>query len=276
MPRIAACLGVLAVSALVCTPATAASADPQSGITMSESLDAGLRDAQLKRSQRDFAGAVRVLSQLMLVSADDPRVVGEYGKVLVQQGRSREALDFLKRAVQLQQGDWTYFSALGVAYDQTGDYANARLAYEQALALQPGELAILNNYAMSRAQAGDLADAKRLIAQASTGVKNEQVTRNMKLINGLAPKVAAATPQPARPAAVAPKAVAVTTLSPATGSPRVLTSAEGKRIVMQAVPVDSKAGPVGKTKTVRKVATAEKKKADPNTIPPLRLANDRQ
>lgn len=266
MPRFAASFSILAVSALLASTALGATPEaPSSAATMNQSIESSIRDAQLKRSQRDFTGAVRVLSQLMLVAADDPRVVGEYGKVLVQEGRAREALDFLNRAVQLQQGDWSLYSALGVAYDQAGDYNSARGAYERALALKPGEAAVLNNFAMSRALAGDLATAKRLIADASAGSQDERVARNLKMINSLTPKIAAVVP----PSAV--RAAAPTT---PIAAPRQITAAEGRTVVMQAVPSDPKAGPINKGKP-RKAGTATAKQ-QPTGIPELRLANDRQ
>jgi Flp pilus assembly protein TadD len=266
MPRFTASLSIVAVSALLAGTALGATPEaPSSAATMNQSLETSIKDAQMKRSQRDFTGAVHVLSQLMLVAADDPRVVGEYGKVLVQQGRSREALDFLNRAVQLQQGDWSLYSALGVAYDQSGDYNSARGAYERALALKPGEAAVLNNFAMSRALAGDLATAKKLISDASAGSKDERVARNLKMINSLTPKVAAVVPPPAVKAAAPSTAIA---------APRQMTPAEGKTVVMQAVPSDPKAGPTNKSKP-RKTGTATAKQ-QPSGIPALRLANDRQ
>jgi Flp pilus assembly protein TadD len=223
MPRFHASLGVLAVSAFLATTAQAATQEPQSSAaTLLQSVDTGIRDAQTRRSQGDYAGAVRVLSQLMLMAADDPRVVSEYGKALVQEGRAREALDFLNRAAQLAQGDWSVYSALGVAYDQTGDFASARTAYERALALNPGSTTVLNNYAMSRALAGDLPMARKLIADASAGSTDERITRNLKMINSLTPQITAAAPPVAKTTPVAPRAViaAPRTLTPAEGIPR--------------------------------------------------------
>ncbi len=288
MPRITASLGALAVSALLGGTALASSPQPDTTTaTMNQSLDASLRDAQAKRLAHDYAGAVHVLSQLMLVAADDPRVVGEYGKALVQQGRSREALDFLNRAIQLQQSDWTLYSALGVAYDQTGDFARAHTAYDEALALNPGEKVVLNNYAMSRALAGDLPEAKRLIAEAAAGASDERIVRNVKLINGLTAKVAQ-TPHSAQSHLAATAPVQTRPLADpksATGTPRALTaprtitSREGKAIVMQAVPSDPQAGAVRKAKpraVAKATLPAKKQPADSSGIPALRLANDRQ
>ena len=61
----------------------------------------------------------------MLVASDDPRVIGEYGKTLAENGRAQEAVQFLSRATQLQPGEWSFYSALGVAYDQMGDQSRA-------------------------------------------------------------------------------------------------------------------------------------------------------
>ena len=268
MPRLRSSLGAVAVSALLCTTALATTPDPAAAVA--QSVDAGVRDAQLKRSQKDYAGAVKVLSQLMLVAADDPRVVGEYGKVLVQQGRASDALDFLNRAVQLQSNDWTLYSALGVAYDQKADYDNARLAYERALALKPGESAVLNNFAMSRLQAGDLDNARRMIAEADAAGKDERIKRNLTMIAGLkAPaKPAASTPAPAKAVASAPP-------RPLIHPARTLTPAEGNAVAMQAMPKNADAADAGKAKkkTASAKPVAKKAKSD---IPALRLAGDRQ
>lgn len=280
MSRLTSLLGVTAVSALLSATAVAGEPEqPQAAVSMMQSLDSSIRDAQIKRTQRDYAGAVRTLSQLMLVAPDDARVVGEYGKVLVQQGRSREAVEFLTRAVQLQPSDWTLYSALGIAYDQTGDYANARTAYDRALSLRPGEAVVLNNYAMSRMLAGDPAQARRLIEQAAAGSKDERIARNVKLIDSLPASVAtAAAPKPApftTPARTAPANLAQ---RPA--------SASSAQVMMQAVPADPLAGRTAKPKgaaTAKPASTpagtATAKAVKPpvtNGIPALRLANDRQ
>src|ERR1700709_1380818 len=97
---------------------------------MAADIGAGVRQVQLLRTSGDLNGAMRILSQLMLGAPDDSRVVGEYGKLLVQQGRTADAVQFLHRAVELQPNDWTLYSALGVAYDKQSDAPNAKLAYE--------------------------------------------------------------------------------------------------------------------------------------------------
>ncbi len=247
-----------------------------SGKTLAADLDAQIHAAQLLRAQGDYPGATKMLSQLMIVAPDDARVVGEYGKNLVQQGRSREALDFLKRAVELQPGDWTLYSATGVAYDQNGDYANARLAYQQALAIKPGNAGVLNNYALSRMQAGDLATARQLMAQAtSAGGADTKITHNVALLASLTPAQG-----------VAPVAPAGTVPAQAVQAPAALARNTPARpdVVMQQVPKDPLAGPAKRTTAPKVAATAAhkvaagtpapKKAVAKNTTPSLRMTAD--
>ena len=226
-------------------PKTAASAAATatkpntSAASMAASMDTQIRDAQNLRAKGDYAGATQILSQLMLVAPDNSRVVGEYGKNLVLQGRSKESLDFLKRGVQLQPGDWTLYSATGVAYDQMGDYANAKLAYQQALAIKPGDAGVLNNFALSRMQAKDLSGARQLMTQASaTGGSDPKIARNIALLTSLEPTPPIA-PATAKPAPAQQQAAA----KPATdrqAPPKSL----GPNVVVQQVPKDPLAGPV--------------------------------
>ncbi|MEJ0027991.1 MAG: tetratricopeptide repeat protein [Rhizomicrobium sp.] len=222
---------------------------------MAPDVDAAVRQAQALRLGGDVAGATRIMSQLMLVYPDDPRVVGEYGKLLVQQKASGDAIAFLRRAIQLQPNDWSTYSALGVAFDQRNDPANARLAYERALALKPGEPAILNNYAMSRMLAGDTASARTLLMQAqASGSADPRIASNLALLDRTAPVMPTAMPAPTAPTgaiagAPATRPVARTAMPPipsASGAPRPLTQ-DGARVVMQEVPVDALAGPVAAT-----------------------------
>jgi Flp pilus assembly protein TadD len=203
------------------------------------SLDNDIRQAQLLRASGDLDGATKMLAQMMLAYPDDGRVVGEYGKVLTQQGHSQDAVDFLKRAVELQQNDWMLYSALGVAYDQLGDTAQAKFAYERALQLKPGEPAILNNYGLSRLLAKDLDGAQRLFAQAqATPNPDPRIARNVEMLASIrgaspqTPNVGVASNRPS------------TTVASNRPAPAVTVKPLPSNVVMQKVPVDPKAGPV--------------------------------
>jgi Flp pilus assembly protein TadD len=285
-----------------------------------------IHQAQALRAKGDLDGEMHIISQLMLAQPDDARVVGEYGKLLVQQGRSNDAVAFLHRAVELAPSDWTFYSALGVAYDQLADPANAKLAYERALALKPGEAAILNNYGMSRMLAGDPNGARALMLQAkASGSTDPKIESNLALLESTAPAKPApapvtasiapatqvtpvsvqkpmvvshaATPIVSRvPTPVVTKPIApVTTASvaapnTASAAPTIITH-NGTSVVMQAVPVDPKAGPVAhwtpakpaKVATVNVAAAAPTKPAKTDKsarpasldhIPALRMTAD--
>jgi Flp pilus assembly protein TadD len=209
--------------------------------------------AHALRVKGDYPGAAKAFGQLMLAAPDDPAVVAEYGKTLVQQERSKDALAFLQRAEELQANDWTVYSAMGVAYDQLDDHAHARLAYEQALHLKPGAYSVLNNYAVSRMLAGDLEGARRLFAQTSPS-SDPKIAANLAVLATMSKRSAvavasttlpAAHPAPQHMAAIKPQAgVSHTTgTADASGAPRVLAG-----VVMEKAPVDPQAGTVGHRK----------------------------
>lgn len=224
------------------TSDTKAAAKPAASTkSMAADLDGQITAAQQLRGQGDYPGATKILSQLMLIAPDNARVVGEYGKTLVQQGRAKEALDFLKRGIELSPSDWSLYSASGVAYDQDGQYAAAKVAYQQALALRPGNAAVLNNYGLSRMQAGDLGGARQLFAQAqASGGNDPKIASNLALLASLSP-----TPAPAAASAKAP------TPMPTTAAPKFAAArgpapkpAVADTVMMEQVPTDPKAGPV--------------------------------
>ena len=164
-------------------PPVAANANPADLATEIENV---IRDAQAARKAGDLAGAAKMLSQLVLVAPDDARVLGEYGKTLALEGRSDDALAFLERAIQLQPGDWTFFSAQGIAYDRKGQYEAAQTSYRSALRLKPGEPTVLNNDALSHLQAGDLDGAEKLLLEVSPSAPDySRVAENLALVESL-------------------------------------------------------------------------------------------
>jgi len=208
-------------------------------------LEDSIRQAQMLRLAGLYPDAIRHLSQLMMVASDDGRVISEYGKTLAAMGRASDAVNFLTRAQQLQPGDWTIYSALGVAYDQMGDQKGAQAAYEHALTIKPNESSVLNNYALSRMLAKDPEMAGKLAARAESagGMSEAKIARNIAMIRSLAPEthaVAANTPSPL-PQLALPQA------QPQVAKVQIQSLAapvRDDRVVMQRVPVDPLAGPV--------------------------------
>jgi Flp pilus assembly protein TadD len=155
-------------------------------MTAPTNIDGAVKQAQGQRRNGDFSAAAHTLSQLVLVAPDDARVLGEYGKTLIEMGRNDDALAFLERAVELQPRDWSLFSAQGVAYDQKGEFLAAQAAYGRALQLKPGDPTVLSNAALSHVQTGDLDGAEALLMQASpSSAEFPRIASNLALVRSL-------------------------------------------------------------------------------------------
>ena len=193
------------------TPAAQAAAAKSLGQPPAD-LGVSIHDAETLRKNGDLAGAARTLGQLVLYAPDDPRVLGEYGKTLAAEGRSDDALAFLERAIQLQPGDWSLYSAQGVAYDQKGDFQAALAYYWLSPELKPNEPTVLNNAALSRMQAGDLAGAEKLLQQAAPGsTQFPRIAQNLALVQSLKTSKTADAATAAAPAALAAASVPAAT-----------------------------------------------------------------
>jgi Flp pilus assembly protein TadD len=275
-----------ALAIAIATTAIPARADdsddskPTINLAAPSNLDQAVHNAQIERAAGKLSDATKSLSQLMLVAPDDARVVGEYGKLLVQEGQPQDGVQFLHRAIELSSSDWTLFSALGVAYDEMGDAGNAGLAYRHALALKPGEPAILNNIALSRLAIGDLKGAhEMLVAAQAAGGTDSEIVQNLARVEAKMPvaKVTAAVPVAAKPvtatpvaatpapiathaaatAMTAPKPAAVEVAALPNAKQPVEASGAPRNIVMQTVPKDPLAGPTAAKKwTKHHVAVA--------------------
>ncbi len=217
---------------------------PNLAKTLAANLDSEIDKARTQRALGDYHAAARALAQMMLVAPDDVRVVGEYGKVLVAMGRADDAIEFLKRALELNNNDWTLYSAIGAAFDQKNKFDDARIAYQRGLQLKPDGAALLNNYAMSRMLAGDLPAAQGLIARAQVAGNDPKIAHNAALMANLrGPKLSetarVSTPAPASTAKPGAAKVEQTKVE----RPKVVKTDAG-RVMMQAVPKDPLAGPV--------------------------------
>jgi Flp pilus assembly protein TadD len=191
-----------------------------------ETLDGSIRQAQLLRVSGNYPEAIKHLSQLMMIASDDPRVISEYGKTLAAMGRAQDAVNFLTRAQQLQPGEWSNYSAMGVAYDQLGNQKDAQVAYERALTLNPNEPSALNNYALSRMLAKDPEGATKLIARAESagGTSDPMIARNIAMIKDMTPPTSVAiaitpvrvahTPQPQMAAQPTPQVLPLPPVAP--------------------------------------------------------------
>ena len=124
-----------------------------------------------------------VLKRALRVQPEEPRLLGELGKVELSLGEPSAALDHLSRANISHPDDWQILSAMGIAYDRLGVYDQAENHYLKALEISPENIAVLNNLGLSLAQSGRLADAvsalERAVGQPET---TPQVRQNLALL----------------------------------------------------------------------------------------------
>jgi Tfp pilus assembly protein PilF len=105
-----------------------------------------------------FARAVKLAVLLAVVSAipvwadqrDQAKEQVEFGIQVAQRGLWKEAIYRWERATQLDPTYAAAFNNLAVAYEQEGQLAKARQAYEKALALDPNNALVRQNYDLFR------------------------------------------------------------------------------------------------------------------------------
>ncbi|MDE1901639.1 MAG: hypothetical protein KGI37_08355 [Alphaproteobacteria bacterium] len=85
------------------------------------------------------------------------------GKVLLAEGRARDARDIYASATNRDADNARAWNGLGVANDMLGKRAEAADAYQHAADLAPHDLGIVNNMAHLDMEKGDAADAVALL-----------------------------------------------------------------------------------------------------------------
>ena len=87
--------------------------------------------------QRDYETALIHYYAADSISPNDPRVLTPIGYVLRRQGRFSEALEYLERAFELDNGSYEIAIALATTLMRTRDYADAGRYLEHAAAVSP-------------------------------------------------------------------------------------------------------------------------------------------
>src|SRR5690606_4994479 len=101
-------------------------------------------------------------------------------------GELEPALDAVRRAQTPEYPDWKLLSAEAAILDQLGNHGEARGLYRRALDLQPGEPTILSNLGMSHLLEGDLKTAETYMRQAiASPAADSRVRQNLALVVGL-------------------------------------------------------------------------------------------
>lgn len=131
--------------------------------------------------------AARVLRGVADGNPGNAAIQAEAGKKLLGAGSAADAIVVLDRATQLNPSDWQSLSALGSAYDQKTQHAEARERYKAALAINPGAVGVRNNLAMSYALQGQLPESEKMLRELMNGdgASNSKVRQNLALVVGL-------------------------------------------------------------------------------------------
>ncbi|MBB3965160.1 tetratricopeptide repeat protein [Rhizobium metallidurans] len=146
----------------------------------------GVNYANLLRMQGRDAQALAVMQQVAIANPQDRNVLAAYGKAQAAAGQLQQALDTIGRAQTADRPDWKLVSAEGAILDQLGRSTEARQRYRDALDLQPGEPSILSNLGMSYVLTGDLKSAETYLRQAAgQPTADSRVRQNLALVVGL-------------------------------------------------------------------------------------------
>jgi Flp pilus assembly protein TadD len=148
----------------------------------------GLHYASLLKSIGQTDKALTVIGELVSRNSGNDNLTAIYGKELAAAGRADQAVQALHPLALNGKADWKVYSALGSAYDQQGQFKQARETYQSALKAKPREISVLNNLAMSYALEGNLTEAEKVLRQATTepkGAREPRLRQNLALVVGL-------------------------------------------------------------------------------------------
>lgn len=150
--------------------------DKQTGLTYASILMMTGRDTQ----------ALAVMQQVAIANPADRDVLAAYGKAQAAAGQMEQALSTISRAQTPDRPDWRLYSAEGAVLDQLGRSSEARNRYRMALDLKPNEPSVLSNLGMSYVLSGDLRTAETYLKSASQQpTSDSRVRQNLALVIGL-------------------------------------------------------------------------------------------
>lgn len=138
------------------------------------------------RRERKYDESLGILLRATAIAANDPYLLSEMGKTLIERGSPNEGLKLLEQAANKLPSDWSIMSARGIALDQLEEYQKAQDAYQMALTYSPGNPVILANYGLSLATQGRLGEAENMLRKAAAHPDaSKAVKLNLALILGL-------------------------------------------------------------------------------------------
>lgn len=130
--------------------------------------------------------ALAVMQQVAIAHPADRDVLAAFGKTQAAAGQLEQALATIGRAQTPDRPDWRLYSAEGAVLDQLGRSQEARDRYRMALDLKPNDPTILSNLGMSYVLSGDLRTAETYMKSASQQPgADSRVRQNLALVVGL-------------------------------------------------------------------------------------------
>jgi Flp pilus assembly protein TadD len=146
----------------------------------------GLRYANVLRMTGKNAQALAVMQQVAIAHPADHDVLAAYGKAQAAAGQLEQALATITRAQTPDRPDWRLYSAEGAVLDQLGRSDEARQKYRMALDAQPNEPSVMSNLGMSYVLSGDLRTAETYMRSAAQQpAADSRVRQNLALVVGL-------------------------------------------------------------------------------------------
>jgi Flp pilus assembly protein TadD len=146
----------------------------------------GINYASALRMNGRNAQALAVMQQVAISNPNNREVLAAYGKAQAAAGQLEQALNTILRAQTPDRPDWRLKSAEGAILDQLGRSNEARQRYREALDIQPDEPSVLSNLGMSYLLAKDLKTAETYMrAAAKQPGADSSVRQNLALTVGL-------------------------------------------------------------------------------------------
>jgi Flp pilus assembly protein TadD len=151
-----------------------------------ENLDNALTFADALRGIGSTERAIEVLSEVLVVYPNEPRILMPLGRALAANGNQLGAARAFEQVAVAQPDRAEAWAALGTAMDQLENHMGAQVAYKKALAIEPDRASTLANYGLSLALTGDLEGAEARLRQAvSVAPGDVRIRENLALVLGL-------------------------------------------------------------------------------------------
>jgi predicted TPR repeat methyltransferase len=120
---------------------------------MDSQMTDAVAHAHDRLNQQDINGAIALLSAV--VDTDDPEVAGLLGELLLEQGRSGEALPAFRRALMVQPENLACLRGVATALIREGEPAQAMAVCDEILSIRPYDATAHRYLARLKLAAGD-------------------------------------------------------------------------------------------------------------------------